>query len=106
MLFGEEIKVQKQQEGKDVRVVVRIQQLQREDNKQQFEDNWQSEYQLENKLDMEIQRIRRLMVKVSQKKTPTRKQSNNNKRKTIAECESIASGEMQHKVWRPTEQQQ
>lgn len=33
-LFGDEIKVQKQQEGKDVRVVVRIQQLQSEGNQQ------------------------------------------------------------------------
>ena len=32
--IGDEMKVQKQQDGKDVRAVVRIQQLQREDNKQ------------------------------------------------------------------------
>jgi len=33
-LFG------KQKEGKDERAVVRIQQLQREDSKHQFEDEW------------------------------------------------------------------
>ena len=46
------------------------------------------------------------MVKVSQKKTKKRKQgSNNNKRKTVTDCESLASGKMQHKVWKPGEVQ-
>ena len=39
-LFWNEIKVQEQKQGKDIRVVVRIQQLQREDKKHQLEDNW------------------------------------------------------------------
>ena len=42
------------------------------------------------------------MVKVSQIKTIVgKKRSSNNKRKTVAECESIASGKMQNKVWKP-----
>ena len=64
-LFGQ------QQEGKDERVVVRIQQLQREDSKQQFEDesteynkNWQSNYQSKDQLDIEIEIIIKLMMKV------------------------------------------
>ena len=63
-------------------MVVRIQQLQREDKKQQLEDNWQSEYELEDKLEMELEIIERLMVKVSQKKTTIRKKNSNNKIKT------------------------
>jgi len=45
-------------------VVVRIQQLQREDSKKQFEDEWtkynnnlQSNYQSKDKLEIEIERI-------------------------------------------------
>ena len=45
-------------------------------------------------------------MKVYQKKTTMKKQSNGSKRKTTTDCESIASGAMQHKVWRPGEQQQ
>ena len=57
-------------------------------------------------LDREIKLIRRLMVKVSQKKITTKKERSDNKRKTIADYESKASGALQHKVWRPGEQQQ
>ena len=46
------------------------------------------------------------MMKVSQKKTTTRKQRNYIKEKTITECESIASGKMQNKIWKPGEVQQ
>ena len=46
------------------------------------------------------------MMKVSQKKPAAVKQRRNNKRKTIEDCESIASGAMQHKVWRLREEQQ
>lgn len=45
-------------------------------------------------------------MKVSQKKTTSGKQRSCSKRKTIEECESMASGALQHKVWRPGEQQQ
>ena len=61
----------------------------------------QSNFQTKDKLDIEIENTRRLMMKVSQKKTTARKQSNNNKEKTRIECESIASGKMQNKVWKP-----
>lgn len=43
---GDEIKVQKQQEGKDVRVVVRIQQLQSEDNQQKIKGKLEEETML------------------------------------------------------------
>ena len=45
-------------------------------------------------------------MKVSQKKTSARKKSNNNKEKTRKECESIAIGKMQNKIWKPGEVQQ
>ena len=46
------------------------------------------------------------MVKVSEKKTAARKKkSSNNKKKTVTDCESIASGKMQHKIWKPGEVQ-
>ena len=42
------------------------------------------------------------MMKVSQRQQKTtRKQKNLSKRKTTKDCESTASGAMQHKVWRP-----
>ena len=45
-------------------------------------------------------------MKVSQKKTSTRKKSNNSKRKTMTDCESAASGARHHKIWRPGEKKQ
>lgn len=45
-------------------------------------------------------------MKVSQKKTKTRKKRSNNKRKIVADYESRASGALQHKVWRLGEQKQ
>lgn len=45
-------------------------------------------------------------MKVSQKKITTRKERSDNKRKTVADNESRESGALQHKVWRPREQQQ
>ena len=44
-------------------------------------------------------------MKEPQKKAVVRRTSNR-KRKTVANCESIASGAKQHKVWKPGEQQQ
>ena len=52
----------------------------------------------ENLLDREIELIRQIMMKVSQRKTATVKQRKINKRKIIEDCESISSGAMQHKV--------
>ena len=47
------------------------------------------------------------MMKVSQKKTSTRKKrSRSSKRKTVTDCESTASGAKQHKVWRSGLKQQ
>ena len=45
-------------------------------------------------------------MKVSHKKTTTVKQRRSSKRKNTKDCESIASGAMQYKVWRPGEKQQ
>ena len=59
-----------------------------------------------NILDQEIELIRRIMKKISWKRPATVKQRRSNKRKTSEDCESIASGAMQHKVWRPGEEQQ
>ena len=60
----------------------------------------------EDLLDREIRLIRRIMMKVSQKKTTTVKQRRSGKKKTTEDRESIASGAMQHKVWRRGEKQQ
>ena len=55
--------------------------------------------QLEDLLDKEIELIRRIMLKVSQGKKSARKRSNNSKMKTKTDCESVESGERQHKTW-------
>ena len=60
----------------------------------------------ENLLDREIELVRRIMMEVSQKKPATVKQRRSSKRKTTEDYESIASGTMQHKVWRLGEEQQ
>ena len=44
-------------------------------------------------------------MKVSQKNT-TRKERRNNKRNTTANYETMESGALQHKEWRPRERQQ
>jgi len=54
-------------------------------------------------LDREIELIRRLMMKISQRKTTSRKKRSDNKRKIVANYESKASGALQYKVWRPRE---
>ena len=46
------------------------------------------------------------MMKVSQKRLAAVKQRRRSKRNTTEDCESIASGAMQHKVWRLGEEQQ
>ena len=45
-------------------------------------------------------------MEVSQKKTAAVKQRRSSKRKTTEDCESIASGAMQHKLWRSGEKKQ
>ena len=66
----------------------------------------QSNFQIEDNLEGEIESIRRLMMKVSQKKkTATRKQRNISKGKTRRDCESIARGKLQNKIWKPGEVQ-
>ena len=56
-------------------------------------------------LDREIELIRRIMLKVSQRNTSTRKRSSSSKMKTETDCESAASGARHHKIWRPGEKQ-
>jgi len=74
-----------EKEGKDVREARRMRVP-----KSRVEDN----QQIEHILDREIELIRRLMMKVSQKKTPTRKEKSDNKRKTTVDYESMASGSL------------
>lgn len=62
--------------------------------------------QTEDILDKEIELIRRLMVKTSQRKTTERKKKSDNKRMTVKDCKSRASGALQHKIWKPGRQQQ
>ena len=88
----QEVKVRVQQVGtQQVEAEVRIQQS-RKSSIQQSED----------KLDQEIELIRKLMVKVSQKKIAARKQrTSSNKRKKERECKSAASGARKNKIWKP-----
>lgn len=46
------------------------------------------------------------MVKESRKRPAVMKQKRSRKKKTTEDCKSAASGAMQHKVWRPGEEQQ
>ena len=62
--------------------------------------------QTEDILDREIELIRRLMIKMSQRKRVARKKRSDNKRNTVADLEGIASGALQHKIWKPRGQQQ
>lgn len=59
-----------------------------------------------NLLDKEIEMIRQMMMKEFWKKPVAVKQRRSSRRKTAEYCESAASGERQHKVWRPGEEQQ
>ena len=66
----------------------------------------QSKFQTEDKLDMEIENIRGLMMKVSQKQqTTARKKKNFSKGRKRRDCESTAGGKLQKKIWRPGEVQ-
>ena len=60
----------------------------------------------EDILDKEIEMIRRLMIKTSQRKTAERKKRSDNKRVTVKDCKSRAGGALQHKIWKPGRQQQ
>ena len=96
MVVAEKVQDNSEQEGKDVRVaIMKIQQLRVEGNQQ-----------TEDILDREIELIRRLMMKVSQRRTTTRKKRSDNRRKTIENFKRRANGALQHKLWRPIEQQQ
>jgi len=44
------------------------------------------------------------MMKMSQRKTITRKKRSDKKRKTVAELEGRASEALQHKIWKSGEQ--
>ena len=54
-------------------------------------------FQLEDRLDKEVEDNREPMARVTQESF--------NKRKTKADCESIAGGRLQNKIWRPGEMQ-
>ena len=60
----------------------------------------------ENILDREIEMMRQMMMKVFWKRPAAVKQKRNNKIKTAEDCESLVSGAMQHKVWKPGEEHQ
>jgi len=62
--------------------------------------------QLGDLLDQEIESIRKLMTTVSWKRPTTVKQRRSSKRKIAEDYESLVSAVMQHKVWRPGEEQQ
>jgi len=42
-----------------------------------------------------------MMMKASWKRPAAVKQRRSSKRKTTEDCKSVASGERQHKVWKP-----
>jgi len=92
----EKVQDNSKEEGKNVRVAARMR-----DQRSRVEYNQQTE----DILDREIELIRRLIMKVSQKKITVRKERSDNKRKTAVDHENMASGALQHKVWRPGEQQ-
>ena len=45
------------------------------------------------------------MIKTSSRKTTERKKRSDNKRMTVKDCKSRASGALQHKIWKPGGQQ-
>jgi len=57
----------------------------------------------ENLLDKEIELMRQMMMKEFRKRPAAVKQRRSSKRKTTEDCESVASGARQHKVWKPRE---
>ena len=61
--------------------------------------------QQRSELDMEIKLMMDLMRKESQRNKIIERKQRSNKKKIAADYESIASGTMQHKVWRPGEEQ-
>ena len=61
----------------------------------------QRHFQIEDKLDGEIENIRELMMNVSQKQQiAASKQKDFRKGKTRRDCESIAGGNLQNTIWR------
>ena len=100
----EEFFCYKKQEGMDDRVAATVRFQQASARVQQSRGN--SIQQSEDILDREIEFMRRLMVKVSQKKiAATKQRSSSNKRKIERECKSAASGARQNKIWKPGEVQ-
>ena len=57
-------------------------------------------------LDQEIESIIKLMMTVSRKRPTAVKQRRNSKKKIVEDYEGLVSVAMQHKVWRPGEEQQ
>jgi len=87
-------KVQNSSKGEE-QARMRVQQS-RDGNNQQTEDI----------LDRENELIRTLMINTSQRKIAERKKMSDNKRMTVKDCKSRASGALQHKIWKPGRQQQ
>ena len=81
---------------------------------QQFQNKKMQVYQPKDRLDMEIEELRMLMVNMSQRRNEERmniyiiraNRQNNNIRQMIEEdCRSKASGALQQKIWKPRELQ-
>jgi len=115
---GEEVFCSRRQEGMDDRVAVRTetstearsQQVTVQIEKVKTEQAVLAQQTVRNQqpgdlLDREIESIIKLMMKVSRKRSATRKKREDNKRKTTKDSKSIASGALQHKIWRPGEKQ-
>jgi hypothetical protein len=73
-------------------------------NNNKFQQRSSGMYQQEDKLDMEIDEMWMLMVKVPKRKyTEVRRIVNNRVQLTVQVCINKASGQLQHKIWRPGE---
>ena len=113
---GEEVFCSRRQEGMDDRVAVgtetriraRSQQVTGQTEQAVLTQQATRNQQFEELLDKEIELIRRIMLKASQRKTSARKRSSgsSSKMKTETDYESAANGTRQHKIWRPGERQQ
>ena len=85
------------------RATVRTREVRRATNTAEVQQSRRSGVQQsKDTLDQEIRFIIKLMQKMPQKRTAARKLRNNsNKKKTVTDCEGIASAKMQTKIWKP-----
>ena len=79
---------------------------------QQFQEKKMQVYHPKDRMDMEIEELRLLMVKMSQRRNEERmnifinrekKKSSKRGRMTKKDCRSKASGGLQQKIWKPGE---